>query len=351
MNKLIKHFAVLCVCVMVALITVPLHSKAENRVISGPVEAYSSRAQDCVFRLDTEHNWRAECNYSFIHLKTTTGHYGDSDLKFTIDENTGSYNRKGWILVYDQELYYPIFTFEINQAAAGSAPPATGAYFSNEIPALDDGYEKISWDTSSFAFKFMSNRNVTMKIDGRAVTLTKTSNSNGYTYQYNFNMGKNTTSSSRSFRIDVTVDGTNVSGGSYHTYILSQPRREVFMDNVRIVAGFVPRVEGAQYGRQLIVSYRTNDDFDIWMSWESADARYTPYNNYINYTRKVGPKKTVNIGAGNYVNGVSGTVNIYPGGVGEMIPYSYRNVKIYLKNKNGNSVIELNVGIGYDYGR
>ncbi|MBO4617782.1 MAG: BACON domain-containing protein [Lachnospiraceae bacterium] len=347
MNKLVKHLVMLCACMMAVFIMKPLQSHAENRVISGPVEAYSSRAQECVFRLDTEHNWRAECNYSFIHLSTTTGHWGDSDLKFTIDENKSSNSRMGWIVVYDQELYYPIFTFEINQAAAGSAPPAVGPYFCNEIPALDDGYERLSWDTSSFNFKFMSNRNVTMTIDGKSVTLTKTSNSNGYTYQYNFNMGKNTTSGARSFRIEVYVDGKNVSGGNHQTYVLSQARKEVFMDNVKIIAGYVPWQEGAVPGRQLIVSYRTNDDFEIWMSWESTK---TPYLSNT-YKLKVGPRKTVKVSSNSYAYGESGTINIYPGGVGEFIPYYYRNVRIYLKNKNSSTVTTLNVYLDHDYGR
>lgn len=344
MKKVINHFMALFIGMVTIALLMPLNAYADNRVITGPQEAYSSRAQECVFRLNTDYGWRAECDYSYIHVSTSTGGSGESELRFTIDENTSPDSRMGWIVLYDKRMYYPIFTFEINQAGANSAPPAVGPYFTNEVAALDDGYEAISWDTPSFTFKFMSNRNVTMKVNGSAVSLTKTRNNNGYTYTYILNMGVNETANARNYQVEVNVDGTNVSGGNHHIYRVAQRKIERFVKDVKIVGGMVTAVEGASHGRPLQVRYTTNDDLLVWLSWESI------LPNQYWYTNRVSPVTTVNIGSQNYAYGTTGTVSILCWSPEEMLPIRRRNVVLHVRGVNSSIQKDINVVLNHDYG-
>ena len=345
MKKVINYFTMLLLCIATCILMVPAKAFADNRVISGPVEVYSSGPQECVFRLNTDNGWRAECDYSYIHVTTTTGYQGESELRFTIDENTESNSRMGWIVIYDKKMYYPIFTFEINQAGANLAPPATGAYFTNEIRALDDKYESVSWNTTSFSFKFMSNRNLTMKVNGNTVTPTKTRNNNGYTYTYTLNMGTNTTPNIRYYTVDVTVDGTNVSGGNHNTYSIRQERKERFLNNVKIVGGMVSAIEGAAHSQPIKIQYTTNDDLDVWFTWESI----LPGQNWYSY--RVGSVTKVNIGSQNYVNGTTGTVSILCQSPEEMLPIRRRNVVLHIKCRNCTLSKTFNIALNYDYGK
>ncbi len=56
MRKLHKFLATLSIILFSVIMLSPIKAHAENRVISGPVEAYSSRSQNCTFRLATENN-------------------------------------------------------------------------------------------------------------------------------------------------------------------------------------------------------------------------------------------------------------------------------------------------------
>ena len=337
MKRVINYFAMLLLCIVTSALIVPTKAFADNRVISGPVEAYSSRAQECVFRLDTENSWRAECNYSFIHLQTPTGHWGDSDLKFTIDENTEPYSRMGWIVVYDQVKYSPIFTFEINQAGAGSPPPAVGPYFTNDIPALDDGYEAVSWNTTSYSFRFMSNRNITMKVNGNTVSPAKTRNSNGYTYTYTLDMGINDTANVKIYTVDVIVDGTNVSGGNRHTYRIAQNRRERFFKDLEIVGGNISIWSDTSYGDYVEAKYTTNDDFEAWLTWDSypTDTMFL--------THRTGPVTKVDIGSQNYLNGVTGTFKVLCYDRFEPRRAYRANVILHIKCKNSGITTGLRI--------
>lgn len=344
MKRLFNVLATLCICIMTTTLLHPMVSNAENRVISGIVEAYSSRSQNCTIRLSTENNWRAECNYSFIHLKNTTGSYGDSDLSFTLDENTSSSSRMGWITIYDTKLYYPIFSFEINQAGAGSAPPAVGAYFTNEIAALDDGYESVSWNTSSFNFKFMSNRTLTMKVDGKTVTPSKTSINNGYVYQYNLYMGYNYTLKNRSYVVDVNVDGTNVSGGNSHRYYISQTRTPIILDNAKITEGRISSSDGGYQNKPLKVNFKTNDDIEVWFTWRSKHTLGS-------YSTKTGSKTTYNLNltSSEVVNGRNVAFTANPTFSSTGLDRTRKDLKLHIRSINTGKELVVDVKMDYDY--
>jgi len=344
LKRLFNVLAALCICIMTTTLLHPMVSNAENRVISGIVEAYSSRSQNCTIRLSTENNWRAECNYSFIHLKNTTGSYGDSDLNFTLDENTSSSSRMGWITIYDTKLYSPIFSFEINQAGAGSAPPAVGPYFTNEVAALDDGYEAVSWNTSSFNFKFMSNRNLTMKVDGKTVSPSKTSINNGYVYQYSLYMGYNYTLKSRSYVVDVTVDGTNVSGGNSHRYYISQARTPIILDNAKITEGRISSSDGGYQNKALKVNFRTNDDIEVWFTWRSKHALGS-------YSTKTGDKTTynLNLNSTEVVNGRNVIFTANPTFSSGFLGRSRKDLKLHIRSINTGKELVIDVKMDYDY--
>lgn len=344
MKRVINYFAMLLLCVVTSALIVPTKAFADNRVISGPVEVYSSGPQECVFRLYTDNGWRAECDYSYIHVTTATGSQGETELRFTIDENTDDRSRMGWIVLYDKKQYYPIFTFEINQAGGGMAPPATGAYFTNEIRALDDKYESVSWDTTSFSFKFMSNRNITMKVNGSTVTPSKTRNNNGYTYTYTLNMGINNTANVKYFTVDVTVDGTNVSGGNRNTYYISQNRKDRFFNEPKIVAGMINYRGWAYNSEFLKVRYTTNDDFEAWLTWDSYPENQPYYKRYWS-----GPVTKVNIGSQNYLNGTSGIFTVWCSSPSEPIPTYRSNVVLHIKCKNSSITKTIGIPLGYHF--
>ena len=336
MKKVINHFMALFIGMVTIALLMPLNAYADNRVITGPQEAYSSRAQECVFRLSTDYGWRAECDYSYIHVSTSTGGSGESELRFTIDENTSPDSRMGWIVLYDKRMYYPIFTFEINQAGANSAPPAVGPYFTNEIAVLDDGYELVSWDTTSFTFKFMSNRNVTIKVDGNTVSPVKTRNNNGYTYTYTLDMGINDAAKARNYTVDVIVDGTNVSGGNRHTYRIAQKPKERFFKDLKFVGGKISLRGGMSYD-YVEAKYTTNDDFEAWLTWDSL-----PVDNMFP-VRCISPVTKVNIGSQNYLNGVTGTFKVLC--YDSLEPWnSYRmNIILHIRCKNSGITTGLRI--------
>ncbi|MCR5721902.1 MAG: BACON domain-containing protein [Lachnospiraceae bacterium] len=344
MRKLHKFLATLSIILFSVIMLSPIKAHAENRVISGPVEAYSSRSQNCTFRLSTENNWRAECQYSWIHLSNTTGSYGDSDLRFTIDENTSTNSRMGWIVVYDQRMYYPIFTFEINQAGANSAPPAVGPYFSNEVAALDDGYETVAWNTQSYNFKFMSNRNVTMKVDGKSVTLSKTSINNGYLYQYTLNMGNNYTLSSRSFRVEVKVDGTNVSGGNSHTYTIAQNRTPIILKDAKILDGRISSEDGGYGNKPLKISVKANDSIQVWYTWRSRHSLGS-------YSTKSSDKTILNYSytSSEMVNGSTISFTLNPTFTSTGLARTRKDLKVHIKSVHSSTEIIVDVDFNKDY--
>ncbi|MBP5222086.1 MAG: hypothetical protein J6Z35_02855 [Lachnospiraceae bacterium] len=271
MKKLKNLITFLCLSIFSILLSGPMKVLAANS-ITGPVEAYTYKAQTVTFQLQTDNPWRAETDYDFIHLNDTTGYAGSSSLSFRLDENTSSNSRMGWIVVYDQRMYYPIFTIEINQAGSQAPPPAVGPYFANDTDSLKDNQvTDLAWNTSSFRMKFMSNRNITVKIDGRVITMQKTSNGNGYTYEYTHYMGYNYTKTKRSYTIDVTVDGKNVTGGDHHTYYIRQNRTPVILNDLKILDGYVSSSEDSSLNKPLKIQLKTNDDLETWYTWKSTN--------------------------------------------------------------------------------
>ena len=70
MKKLKNLITFLCLSIFSILVSGPLKVLADNN-ITGPVEAYTYKAQTVTFQLQTDNPWRAETDYDFIHLNAS----------------------------------------------------------------------------------------------------------------------------------------------------------------------------------------------------------------------------------------------------------------------------------------
>lgn len=272
MKQMKKILSLLCFTFLLCL-AIPQKASAAVNIVGDFEQSYTYKAQYVTVNLKSDEAWKATTNDSFISLSTTTGSGNgyQSQLCFSLSENTSSNPRMGFITLYPQSGGGPIMCLEIYQAAAYSAKPGVNPYFTCDTP-FSTNIRSISYNynTTSVKMKFFTNQKLTLKINNNSVTPVALGNN---AYEYTLSLGGvNYTTADRVFTITANVDGTNVEGGNNHTYTVIQKRLPVNEPTLKLVDG---RIEKADNKRHRITGdpvfeIKTNDDIEYYYTYHRA---------------------------------------------------------------------------------
>ena len=218
MKKVLKYLTMLCLTVFVGVMfhSVDVKAARANGTTSIEVNEYTNYP---AFSVHTDSDWSVDVSADFVTALNPTGTAGDAQIVLRIDSNPGKTSRSATIIVRDN---YGAVSLSVTQRAKEAD------YFKILESPFKNGVATIGADGGQLKYTCESDKYVSVRLDGKTVVLIskKSNGKGGYIYEYGLPVSANNTYEKIEHKLEINVDGDNITGGKHHSYSIIQDGRE-----------------------------------------------------------------------------------------------------------------------------